>query len=351
LKKLIIKGMDKRYFSEKLVKWYKDNHRNLPWRATRDPYRIWLSEIILQQTRVSQGLPYYERFVEKYPTVKHLAAAPEQDVLRLWQGLGYYTRARNLHRCAIKVATEMNGKFPETFNELITLPGIGEYTAAAIASIAHQEPVAVVDGNVFRVLARVFGVDTIINSPAGKREFSELANRVLDSKNPDIHNQAMMEFGALFCTPKTPMCYECIFKSSCEAFRGDLQYVLPVKQKSKKSSQRYFYYLVIRKGKSIAMKKREEKDIWNGLYDFPLIVHKRAISESQLIKDFGGQIKVSKTFKHILSHQTIHARFIVTDSVSNSTLQKSTKFYSAAQIANLPKPVLISRFLDSGHLS
>lgn len=343
--------MDKRYFSEKLVKWYKDNHRNLPWRATRDPYRIWLSEIILQQTRVSQGLPYYERFVEKFPTVKHLAAAPEQDVLRLWQGLGYYTRARNLHRCAIKVATELNGKFPETFNELITLPGIGEYTAAAIASIAHQEPVAVVDGNVFRVLARVFGVDTIINSPAGKREFGELANRVLDPKNPDIHNQAIMEFGALFCTPKTPMCHECIFKSSCEAFRSDLQYVLPVKQKSKKSSQRYFYYLVVKKGKSLAMKKREEKDIWNGLYDFPLIEHKRAVSDSQLKKDFGRGIKLSKTFKHILSHQTIHARFIMTDSVSDSTLQKSTKFYSAAQIANLPKPVLISRFLDSDHLS
>jgi A/G-specific adenine glycosylase len=351
LKKLIIKGMDKRYFSEKLVKWYKDNHRNLPWRATRDPYRIWLSEIILQQTRVSQGLPYYERFVEKYPTVNHLAAAPEQEVLRLWQGLGYYTRARNLHRCAIKVATELGGKFPETFNELVKLPGIGEYTAAAIASISHQEPVAVVDGNVFRVLSRVFGVDTIINSPAGKKEFTSLANRVLDHRIPDVHNQAMMEFGALFCTPKNPMCLDCIFKSGCEAFRSDLQYVLPVKQKINKSTQRYFYYLVIKKGKSLAMKKREAKDIWNGLYDFPLIEHKRAVSDEQLKKEFGEQIRISRSFKHILSHQTIHARFIMTDSVSSPDLKKTAKFYSAAQIANLPKPVLISRFLDDDHLS
>jgi A/G-specific adenine glycosylase len=351
LKKLIIKGMDKRYFSEKLVKWYKDNHRNLPWRATRDPYRIWLSEIILQQTRVSQGLPYYQRFVEKFPSVNDLAAASEQEVLRLWQGLGYYTRARNLHRCAIKVATDYNGKFPETFDELIKLPGIGEYTAAAIASIAHLEPVAVVDGNVFRVLSRVFGVDTIINTPAGKKEFTVLANRVLDHKIPDIHNQAMMEFGALFCTPKNPMCLECIFKTNCQAYHGDLQYVLPVKRKIKKSSKRYFYYLVIKKGKSLALKKREEKDIWNGLYDFPLIEHAKPVNEEHLKKEFGKGSIISKPFKHILSHQTIHARFIVTNSVSAPHLAKKAKFYSAAQIANLPKPVLISRFLESDHLS
>jgi A/G-specific adenine glycosylase len=350
LKKLIIKGMDKRYFSEKLVKWYKDNHRSLPWRATRDPYRIWLSEIILQQTRVSQGLPYYERFVEKYPTIKHLAQAPEQDVLRLWQGLGYYTRARNLHRCAIKVATEHNGIFPETFAELIKLPGIGEYTAAAIASIAHQEPVAVVDGNVFRVLSRMFGIDTTINSPAGKKEFTALANRVLDHRLPDIHNQAMMEFGALFCTPKNPACPECIFKTSCEAFRSDLQYVLPVKTKPKKSTRRYFYYLVFRKGKTLAMKKRETKDIWNGLYDFPLLEYKRPVSGEKLKGDLGNEIRISKPFKHVLSHQTIHARFIMTDSVSNLDFEKNLKFYSRAQIANLPKPVLISRFLTDDYL-
>lgn len=343
--------MDKRYFSEKLVKWYKGNHRNLPWRLTRDPYRIWLSEIILQQTRVNQGLPYYERFVEIYPTVRHLAAATEQEVLRLWQGLGYYTRARNLHRCAKKIVADHNEVFPKTFDELIKLPGIGEYTAAAIASIAHGEAVAVVDGNVFRVLARVFGIDTIINSPAGKKEFTALANRVLDHRIPDIHNQAMMEFGALFCTPKNPFCFECVFKTNCEAFRSDLQHVLPVKQKLKKSSQRYFYYLVIRKGNSIAMKKREEKDIWNGLYDFPLIEHERPVTESQLKKQFGKGIIISRPFKHILSHQTIHARFIETDSVANHEAKNKTKFYSTAQIANLPKPVLISRFLEQAHLS
>lgn len=342
--------MDKRYFSEKLVKWYKDNHRNLPWRSTRDPYRIWLSEIILQQTRVNQGLPYYERFVEKYPTVNDLARAPEQEVLRLWQGLGYYTRAKNLHRCAIKVATEYNGKFPETFSELIKLPGIGEYTAAAIASIAHQEPVAVVDGNVFRVLARIYGVNTTINSPAGKKEFSELANRLLDRRLPDTHNQAIMEFGALFCTPKNPMCHDCVFKNGCEAFRGDLQYVLPVKEKLKKSRKRYFYYLIIKKGKSLAMKKREAKDIWNGLYDFPLIEYSRPLSDARVKNELGDGAKISKPFKHVLSHQTIYARFVMTASVSISQLDKNAKFYSPAQIADLPKPVLISRFLAHDHL-
>ena len=203
----------------------------------------------------------------------------------------------------------------------------------------------------FRVLSRVFGIDTTINSPAGKKEFSAIANAVLDRQVPDIHNQAMMEFGALFCTPKNPMCFECIFKSTCEANRSDLQYVLPVKAKLKKSTQRYFYYLIIKKGNSLAMKKREEKDIWNGLYDFPLIESKSPLSEKKLKQDFGDSAEITKPFKHVLSHQTIYARFIVTGSVGDSDVKKNLKFYSRAQIANLPKPVLISRFLADDHLS
>ena len=196
--------MDKRYFSEKIVEWYHENKRNLPWRKTQEPYKIWLSEVILQQTRVVQGLPYYERFVSAYPTVTALAKAPEQEVMRLWQGLGYYTRARNLHKCAKTIVSAFRGKFPTSFEELKRLPGVGDYTAAAIASIAYKEPVAVVDGNVFRVLSRLFGIDTPINTPVGKKLFSQIANDLILREHPDIHNQAMMEFGATFCTPKNP---------------------------------------------------------------------------------------------------------------------------------------------------
>jgi A/G-specific adenine glycosylase len=349
LKNLIIKGMDKRYFSEKVVKWYKDNHRNLPWRSTRDPYRIWLSEIILQQTRVSQGLPYYEKFVEKYPNVTALAQAPEQEVLRLWQGLGYYTRARNLHRCAVNVITEFGGSFPTHYAELLTLPGIGEYTAAAIASISRREPVAVVDGNVFRVLARIFGIATAINSTQGKKEFTRLANEILDVKIPDIHNQAVMEFGALFCTPKNPQCGECAFKASCKAFQGDLQHVLPVKLKAKKSVRRYFQYIVYKKGNSYALKRRELKDIWFGLYDFPLKETKKPLTREALQKEFGNRVTLSETFKHVLSHQTIYARFVFVDHHARADLM-GARFFSRHKIAELPKPVLINRFLTESDL-
>jgi A/G-specific adenine glycosylase len=357
LKKLIIKGMDKRYFSKKVVKWYKENHRNLPWRNTREPYRIWLSEIILQQTRVSQGLPYYERFIDKYPTVADLANAPEQEVLRLWQGLGYYSRARNLHKCAKSITSGHGGIFPTSFLELRKLPGIGDYTAAAIASIAHQEPVAVVDGNVFRVLARIFGIATPINSTEGKRQFTLLANELIDKKAPDIHNQAMMEFGALFCTPKNPLCLECDFRTTCEAYRGNLQYVLPVKSKSKKSEQRYFNYLVIQNGRTLAMKKREGKDIWHGLYDFVLEEGDGPFTESSngvsSLEKLAGKKKyrVSKTYKHVLSHQTIYARFILVEASPKLKLPGQVRFYSTSQIAELPKPVLISRFLEDNGLS
>ncbi len=349
--------MDKRYFSDKVVEWYQLNKRELPWRDTKDPYKIWLSEIILQQTRVIQGLPYYLNFVEKFPSVTELAAASEQEVLRLWQGLGYYTRARNLHKCAKELVSIYNGTFPKTYFELLKLPGIGEYTAAAIASFAYKEPVAVVDGNVFRVLSRVFGIDLEINRPEGKKHFTQVANDLINAKNPDLHNQAMMEFGATYCTPKYPRCEDCIFKSSCFAFQNNLVSALPVKVKSKASQKRFFYYLVVRKGKSLAMKIRDQKGIWHGLYDFPLIEKTRAVKiEKILSEDVKWSAKkpkpeISKSYKHILSHQIIAAKFIILPfGEITAALRKELKFYSPNQMAELPKPVLISRFLHDHHL-
>lgn len=351
--------MDSRYFSKKVVRWYEKNRRDLPWRETKDPYRIWLSEIILQQTRVNQGLPYYLEFAETFPSVFDLAAAPEQKVLRLWQGLGYYTRARNLHKCAKEVVARYNGKFPKTSDELKALPGIGDYTAAAIASISFGQSVAVVDGNVFRVLARIFGIDTPINTPEGRRVFTKLANELVPKQNPDIHNQAMMEFGARFCTPRNPLCEICPFQSDCFAYKNSLQHLLPVKLQLKKARKRYFYYFAIQKGKSFLMKKREEKDIWQGLYDFVLVETKRPVdpvklfTEEKSLKKFkkGKLSEISSMYKHMLSHQLIHSRFIQIRLPQNVSLNGSgLKFYSLKRVAELPKPVLISKFLSDYQL-
>ena len=347
--------MGKRYFSDKIVKWYLENQRPLPWRETTDPYRIWLSEVILQQTRVIQGLPYYHRFLQSYPTINSLAKAPEQQVLRLWQGLGYYTRARNLHKCAKTVVDRHKGKFPSTSKELEALPGIGSYTAAAIASFAFNEHVAVVDGNVFRMLSRIFGIDAPINSAEGRKVFAELANQLLSKKQPALHNQAVMEFGAICCTPQSPKCPECPFKNTCVAFNHDLIQVLPVKIPKKTSKKRYFFYIVVNRNKSLLMKKRDAKDIWHGLFDFVLIEKDKPVNPEYLINEQQHQkwfhkvkgIKVSKKYKHILTHQTIHCRFIQLQvEPSFPVAEEGLSFYSLSEIAKLPKPALISRFLD-----
>ena len=348
--------MGERYFSEKVVEWYEQNKRELPWRTTKDPYKIWLSEIILQQTRIAQGLPYYLRFIDAFPDVTQLAGASEDKVLRFWQGLGYYTRARNLHKCAREVVAKHRGAFPKTFDELKTLPGIGDYTAAAIASIAFGQPVAVVDGNVFRVLARIFGVDQPINSPEGKKKFDSLANELISGLHPDLHNQAVMEFGALHCTPQNPNCEECIFKKSCFAFKKNLQNSLPVKLRAKASRKRYFYYFAIQKGKSFLMKKRDQKDIWHGLYDFYLIEKKRPVNVHTLIeedaffrnkKGKSNIVKISNAYRHVLSHQIIHARFIWMTADSAFTVSdKIFDFYSTRKVGELPKSVLITKFLN-----
>ncbi len=352
--------MRKGYFSKNITDWYRDHHRDLPWRNTPDPYKIWLSEIILQQTRVVQGLPYYQRFIQNFPTIKSLAEAKEQAVLRLWQGLGYYTRARNLHKCAREVVKKFNGKFPHSCEELKQLPGIGDYTAAAIASFAFQEPVAVIDGNVYRVLSRIFGIDKNIASSEGKKFFSELANKLIDVDSPGQHNQAIMEFGALHCLPQNPKCEECTFSRSCFAFQHGHQGYLPVKISKPKAIKRHFTYFVIRRGEKILLNKRISKDIWKGLFDFPLEEENNHMEPNRIVKkNFPhlslkipqSSIHTSREYRHVLSHQIILARFLLIDwpvkkELPSSPLFRKTRWFSLRQIGNLPKPVLITRYLD-----
>lgn len=306
-------------FSKKITSWYSQNKRDLPWRDTKDVYLIWLSEIILQQTRVEQGLSYYQKFAKEFPTVKHLAKADNEKVMKMWQGLGYYSRARNLHTTAKMIADNYKGKFPEQYTELLLLKGIGEYTAAAIVSFAFNQPYAVVDGNVYRVLSRVFGIRTAIDSAAGKKEFNSLANELLDKKNPATHNQAIMEFGATQCKPVSPDCTVCPLNTMCFALSKKQISELPYKEKKTKVRNRYFNYIVLKYKTSTAIKKRGEKDIWTNLYDFPLIETEKELKEEQFLKsnDWKHFIGVSQYIvksvsvsnKHILSHQNIYARF------------------------------------------
>ncbi len=349
--------MSERPFAEKIVNWYHQNKRDLPWRSSDNPYHIWLSEVILQQTRVEQGMPYYFSFIKKFETIYDLANADERDVLRVWQGLGYYSRARNLHKCSKIIVEEHDGQFPVTYAELLKLPGIGTYTAAAIASFAFKEKVAVVDGNVFRVLSRVFGIEEDIASSKGHKAFQKLANELISDNHPDDFNQGTMEFGALHCTPKNPQCDQCIFRLDCVARQKNLQSVLPVKVKKVKVRHRYFNYIVIRINDTLLLKKRRGKGIWEGLFDFPLIETNQIMEIDDLIdnEDFNrvisgqGQIEVSKEYKHILSHQQIHAKFyeiIINNQDEIRSMAFEGNFYDKEEILELPKPVLISAYLN-----
>lgn len=344
-------------FSNDIIDWYHENRRSLPWRDTKDPYRIWLSEVILQQTRVNQGLPYYLQFIEAFPTVKDLASAPENTVLRLWQGLGYYSRARNLHRCAKVVATDYDGTFPSTFEELIHLPGIGTYTAAAIASIAFDRKVAVVDGNVYRVLARIFGVATDIMSTEGKKQFSELANQLVSENHPGDHNQAVMEFGATHCTPVNPRCDSCPFVKNCVAFGRGMISQLPVKEKKAGKKTRYFFYFILRNGKKIAMKKRTGRDIWNGLYEFHLVESNSERKLTELVKKdrllaLLKGVKKAGSMRHVLTHQILEIRFFEASAenlTSNKEALGDLSFISMAKVHEMPKPIAIARFLENAN--
>lgn len=309
---------DLSWFSEQLIAWYHKNKRDLPWRHTKNIYHIWLSEVILQQTRVDQGMAYYHRFTTQFPTVIDLAKAPQDEVLKAWQGLGYYSRARNLHFTAQYIANELNGNFPTTFEGLKKLKGVGDYTAAALASICYQEKVAVVDGNVYRVLARIFGIATPIDSTLGKKEFQTLAQQLISEKEPDTFNQAIMEFGATHCTPKEPNCATCIFKSACVAFEQKTIKDLPYKAKKTQQRNRFFNYFYLENGTTTLLEKRGKNDIWEGLYDFLLIESETAIDfESALqspkllpLLQNGFTLKNGPVeFKHILSHQVLYAKF------------------------------------------
>jgi A/G-specific adenine glycosylase len=347
-------------FSRAISSWYNENKRTLPWRETKNPYHIWLSEIILQQTRIAQGLPYYNRFVSKYPEIKDLADAEENEILRSWQGLGYYSRARNLHKCAKVITSEYHGKFPNTMKTLLTLPGIGKYTAAAIASLVFNEAVPVVDGNVYRVLARYFGIELDITTSKAFGYFYDLSLTLIDKTDPGEYNQAVMEFGALYCTPKQPDCDHCILQSGCEANAKSLQKVLPVKKRKQKSKKRYFNYFVIMFDNRILMRQRKEKDIWQGLYEFLLIEQSQSVTTDILnhptLKKFSGsntQITMNdKIIRHVLSHQLLYVNFAIISIDKDSHLideltTEEFRWYNVHEIEELPKPVLLANFLDT----
>lgn len=350
------KSTDYQWFSMQIIRWYQENPRDLPWRDTKDPYKIWLSEIILQQTRVAQGMPYYYDFVNAYPSIQYLAMASEEEVLRLWQGLGYYSRARNLHFCAKTIWFDLDGKFPTTYSELLKLKGVGSYTAAAIASFAFGETKAVVDGNVFRVLARFFGIETDIASGKGKKEFETLANEIIPQNTPAEFNQAMMDFGARLCKPKNPDCESCPLKSNCFAYLHNMVPVLPVKIKKIKVKERHFHYYVIKCGEKWVWKKRGAGDIWEGLFDFPQEESFANTETESLSIPLGPREKINqypKDYRHILSHQRLNAVFSEIkieeeniEKVEQWCEKKGFMLVAEDKIEYLAKPKLIVNFLN-----
>ncbi|MDI9255877.1 A/G-specific adenine glycosylase [Flavobacterium sedimenticola] len=340
-------------FSKSLIQWYLLNKRDLPWRNTTDPYLIWLSEIMLQQTRVAQGLPYFLRFTEAFPTVFDLAEAEEEQVLKLWQGLGYYSRARNLHQTAQKIASDYQGQFPQSYSELLQLKGIGDYTAAAIASFAYNESVPVVDGNVYRVLARYFEVETDIASSDAKKEFTALARELLPKGEANVFNQAIMEFGAMQCVPKNPDCNHCIFNDSCAALQKKKVAALPVKSKKNKVKDRWFHYVIFADEQHHTLvQKRSAKGIWHNLYEFPLIETTASEPEADVEKRIVQQKLVPNAIQsvhrdatastlHKLSHQHLHIDFWKVR--VKGTLKGGTDWES---VKKLPFPVVIFNFIE-----
>jgi A/G-specific adenine glycosylase len=343
-------------FSHEIIAWYHSHKRDLPWRNSSDPYIIWLSEIILQQTRVEQGMPYFYKFSEKYPTVSDFAMATEDEVLKLWQGLGYYSRGRNMHRTANLVMEEHAGYFPKTYNELIKLKGIGDYTASAISSFAGNEPNAVVDGNVFRLLARYYGIEEAINSTKGKKIFSDLASQLIDHSQPGLYNQAIMEFGSLQCRYKNPDCGICPLRINCDAYNTGKVAQLPVKLKTQKVRNRYFNYIIAVKDGKILMNKRGPNDIWENLHEFPLFETAEQTDPQQLINSeefknaFGEATTVSVygPVKHILSHQKIQANFIQIENFEDHYAGNKDWFYANfEELELLAQPKLIFAFLKN----
>ena len=347
-------------FHNKLTNWYLVNARDLPWRETKDPYPIWLSEIMLQQTRISQGLPYFYKFMEAFPTVFDLAEASEDRVLKLWQGLGYYSRARNLHFTAKYVAQELNGIFPTTYKELKQLKGVGDYTASAIASFCYREPVAVVDGNVYRVLSRFFGIDTPSNSTEGIKEFKTLAQKLLDNEQPDIYNQAIMEFGALQCTPKSPDCSVCPLQVDCVAFHQNRIGSLPRKLKKTKVQERNYNYIVVVDNEDLVLlDKRTGKGIWKNLYQFPLIESAKTCKTSEDLISYNDEslpqnileeaiLYNDKPIKHVLSHRKLWVSFWIVEVEKLKLVENLPKsLLMTNQIDTFAVPVVIQKFIDA----
>lgn len=344
-------------FSGKILDWYHQNKRSLPWRKSINPYKIWLSEIILQQTRVTQGTPYYLRFVEKFPTVHHMANASEEEVLKLWQGLGYYSRARNLHATSKIVVNQYNGNFPNTYKELLKLKGVGDYTASAISSICYNEPQAVVDGNVYRVLSRYYGVDIPINSTEGVKYFKSLAKKVMDINDIRDYNQGIMEFGAIQCSPKKPLCLHCPLNESCVALQKGIVDRLPVKLKKTKVRNRYFNYLIpiykdANGNQFTNLQQRKGKGIWQNLWEFPLLESNSILDIEDVdnrykeVLDGIGEVELIEfnevAIIHKLSHQHLHTKFWIL----NTGIQIPNQI-SFEKIKEFPVPVLIADFIKA----
>lgn len=337
-------------FPEQLLSWYSDHKRILPWRGETDPYKIWISEVILQQTRVQQGWDYYIRFITEFPNVASLAYAPNQDVMRVWQGLGYYSRARNLQTAAQQIMNQYNGKFPEKYEEIITLKGVGPYTAAAIASIAFEKPHFAADGNVYRVISRLFGVLDDINLPKTKTQIQEIGNQMIHQISPSEFTQALMEFGAIHCTPKSPICSECPFDKNCYALNHNMVDLLPVKVNKVKVKNRYFHFIILAQNDQILVEQRTQQDIWQNLYQFPLLETSEQ-NQDLTVADLAvflinskDQIHELKRYKHKLTHQQLDIRFYTVDAIK-PVIQSHQIWVTKEELSTLGFPIVIANFI------
>ncbi|MGC4234101.1 MAG: A/G-specific adenine glycosylase [Niabella sp.] len=350
------KGLISSKFSKLLLKWHETrNKRQMPWKEEKDPYKIWLSEIILQQTRVEQGMEYYNSFIQNFPTISHLALAEEKKVFKLWEGLGYYSRCRNLIATAKYIHQELQGIFPGTYEEILNLKGIGPYTASAIASFAFNLPFAVVDGNVFRILARVFGITDAIDSTTGRKKFTQLATQLLDKERPGKYNQAIMDFGATVCKPAAPLCFDCIFKKYCIAYTENKIETLPVKEKKIKQRNRFFFFFLVKHQNKIAIRERTEKDIWRHLHEFPVVELAEITATEQAISTAkawgwvaeGAILKTDDTtYRQKLTHQSIHARVVLVYADQKPAALKTYDWVAVKDLKNYSFPKIINDFLS-----
>lgn len=345
--------------SRLLQNWYAKNKRDLPWRDISDPYMVWVSEIILQQTRVNQGYGYFLRFIQRFPDIQSLAGAPEDEVLKVWQGLGYYSRARNLHAASRQIVKQFNGTFPVSYNDILSLKGVGEYTAAAVSSIAYNLPHAVVDGNVFRVVARLFAIGEPMHTAKGKRLFAEIAQTILDEQNPGNHNQAIMELGALICTPLQPKCRECPLQVVCSAYERDDVRSFPVKKGKTLQKELFFNYFHIEQNGYTYIQKRDDSDIWKNLYEFPLIESAyptdllRLQTDERFLNLFPSTDPIyfqhKLRLKHVLSHRIIHTDFYFTELDKSSVFNQNEKLVKieSATLPEYPVSRLIHKYIET----